>query len=79
MHEHSENLRLAAEVAFFKSLEQLQNILTQERQTRESEFPQGSNSLSPIFPDSQAMEDAAADLDAYFGDVNLPENGDMGC
>jgi hypothetical protein len=79
MHEHPENLRFAAEVAFLKSLEQLQNILAQERQTGESELPVGRDRLSPFFPDSQAMEDAAADLDAYFGDVNLPENEDLGC
>jgi len=69
MHEHPENLRLAAEVAFFESLDQLQNILAQEGQTEESDCLLSDDRLSPIFPDSKAMEDAAADLDAFFGDV----------
>ncbi|MFB8791536.1 MAG: hypothetical protein U7123_22530 [Potamolinea sp.] len=69
MHEHPENLRLAAEVAFFESLDQLQNILAQEGQTEESEYLGSEDYLAQIFPDSKAMDDAVADLDAFFGDV----------
>lgn len=69
MHEHPENLRLAAEVAFFESLDQLQNILAQEGQIGESECLGSGDYLSDLFADSKAMEDAAADLDAFFGDV----------
>lgn len=77
MHEHSENLRLAAEVAFFESLDQLQNILAQEGQAGESDCLLSDDRLSPIFPDSKAIEDAAADLDAFFGDAKQPEDGEM--
>lgn len=77
MHEHPDKFRLAAEVAFFESLDQLQNILAQESQTEESGGLPCDEHLSPIFPDSKAMEDAAADLDAFFGDVQQPEDGEM--
>jgi len=69
MHEHEQNQRMNANRAFAESLDQLQNILKQEAPSAESE----SLSLSDKFSDSwtvlQAWEDAAADLDQFFGDT----------
>lgn len=61
MHEPQSNLRTTAARAFVESLDQLQTILTQERPTSESE----SQEL-----DLKLLEEAAADLDEFFGDVD---------
>ena len=68
MHEHQHNQRTAAAKAFIESLDQLQNILAQESQTVESEY-QGSEVHSAEHPsDLKLLEDAAADLDNFFGE-----------
>ncbi len=59
MHEHQPNLRIAASRAFRESLDQLQNILEPEHQSAES--------------DSHIWEEAGADLDAFFGDEEVPQ------
>jgi hypothetical protein len=54
MHEHQQDLRIAAARAFMESLEQLQNISAPEHQNTKS--------------DNQIWAEAAADLDAFLGD-----------
>lgn len=68
MPEPQQNQRSAAARAFIESLDQLQNILAQEPQTAESEY-QGSGVHSAEHPsDLKLLEDAAADLDNFFGE-----------
>ena len=62
MHEHQRDRRIAATRAFTESLNQLQNILAQERQTPESESPLVNTNL---------LEEAAADLDAFFSEQDI--------
>ncbi|HEY9601725.1 MAG TPA: hypothetical protein V6C85_08955 [Allocoleopsis sp.] len=62
MHEHQNDRRIAATKAFIESLDQLQNILAQERQTPESESPLANTNL---------LEEAAADLDAFFSEQDI--------
>jgi len=62
MHEHQHDRRIAATRAFIESLDQLQNILAQERQTPESELPLSNPNL---------LEEAAADLDAFFSEQDI--------
>lgn len=62
MQEHQHDRRTAATRAFIESLDQLQNILAQERQTPESESPLSNTNL---------LEEAAADLDAFFSEQDL--------
>jgi hypothetical protein len=69
MHEHQHNKRIAASRAFVESLDQLQNILAQERQTPESE--------SQLL-DANLLEEAAADLDAFFGEQELQAEEGLG-
>ncbi len=73
MHEHQDNRRIDAARAFMESLDQLQNILAQERQAAESESHSSGNSSSSSWADSKLLEDAAADLDAFFGDAQSLE------
>lgn len=49
-----------------ESLDQLQNILTQERQTDESESPEN-------WTDLEVLEEVAADLNEFFGEQEPPE------
>ena len=74
-HEHQENQRIAAKRAFTESLDQLQHILLQKAQPLESESLPHPNSNNSI--DSNAWEDAAADLDQFFGDAQ-PEDAGLG-
>ncbi len=71
MHEPQQNQRIAANRAFTESLDQLQHILLQKAQPLESESLLHPNSHNSI--DSKAWEDAAADLDQFFGDAQ-PED-----
>jgi hypothetical protein len=68
-HEHQENQRIAAKRAFTESLDQLQHILLQKGSTHLNLkacliLGNSNNSI-----DSKAWEDAAADLDQFFGDA----------
>jgi hypothetical protein len=68
MHEHQQNQRMAAKRAFTESLNQLQDILLQENQPAEIEAPQAKDNANHWI-DAEAWEEAAADLDQFFGDV----------
>ena len=75
MHEPQQNRRIAAAKTFMESLEQLHNILAQEPPVAESEFsPEGKRSSSN-WMDLRLLEEAAADLDEFFGDTQPPEEG----
>lgn len=69
MHEHEQNRRIDAARAFAESLDQLQKILTQEAQAAEAESLTQSAKSSDSRKILQAWEDAAADLDQFFGDT----------
>jgi hypothetical protein len=73
MHEPQQNLRNAASRAFMESLDQLNNILAQESQTAESESQPGSDSGLSRWTHLKALEEAAADIDKFFGDAQPPE------
>lgn len=68
MHEHQQNQRMAAKRAFTESLNQLQDILLQDSELAEIEAPQAKDQTN-YWIDAQAWEEAAADLDQFFGDV----------
>ncbi|MGC1395335.1 MAG: hypothetical protein WA828_13720 [Coleofasciculaceae cyanobacterium] len=71
MHEHQQNQRIAAKRAFTESLNQLQDILLEE-QLAQVEAPPANSTNQGI--DAQAWEEAAADLDQFFGDVPSDED-----
>jgi hypothetical protein len=73
MHDPQQNERLAAARAFMESLDQLQNILAHESQTSESESHWQSEHASSDWDDPMLLEDAAADLDEFFGDAQSQE------
>ena len=75
MDEHQQDRRRAAARAFTESLNQLQNILTQEAETSESKLQPESLGSSNNWSESKAWEDAAADLDLFFGDDQSLEDG----
>ena len=78
MHEHRpQNLRNAAARAFRESLEQLQNILPPEPQTAESDFQSEGELSSHNQTNTQIWEEAAADLDAFFGDPEPSPTGPL--
>ncbi len=77
MHEHQPNQRNAAARAFTESLDQLQNILAQEAQLAESKSLSESSRCSNNWFDLNAWEDAAADLDQFFGDDQPLEDGEL--
>ncbi|MBW4647520.1 MAG: hypothetical protein KME06_02295 [Kastovskya adunca ATA6-11-RM4] len=65
---HQPNNRSAANRAFSESLEQLQNMLElSDKQPNSNRIK--SDRHSQTWLDAQALEDAAADLDQYFGDA----------
>ncbi len=68
MHEHQHNQRTAAARAFMESLDQLQNILAQEPQTIESEYQGSGVHSGSHLSELKLLEDAAADLDKFFGE-----------
>lgn len=74
MHEPQQNQRIAADRAFRESLNQLQDILLQENQAAEIEVPQAKDRANHWI-DAQAWEEAAADLDQFFGDVQPLDEG----
>lgn len=68
MPEFQQNQRDQAARAFRESLQQLNDILHQEAQLAKPEaHPDTNDSSYPI--DAHAWEDAAADLDQFFGDA----------
>lgn len=73
MHEHQQNQRMAAKRAFTESLNQLQDILLQD-ELAEIEAPQAKDQTN-YWIDAQAWEEAAADLDQFFGDVPSSDEG----
>ena len=68
MHKHQHNQRTAAARAFMESLDQLQNILAQEPQTVESEYHSSGVHPGSYQSDLKLLEEAAADLDEFFGE-----------
>ena len=76
MHEHQRNRRLDAARAFTESLEQLQTILTAEQTASKSEFSSDCIHSSKNQPESQVLEEVAADLDEFFGDTQQPPQGE---
>lgn len=77
MHEHPQNLRTSAARAFMESLDQLQNILAQESQTTEPEFQLDDSHSSTSETDLTVWEEAAADIEQFFGETQLPEEGGL--
>lgn len=73
MHERQQNQRIAAKRAFRESLNQLQDILLEE-QLAQIEAPQAKDAANQGI-DAQAWEEAAADLDQFFGDVPPLDEG----
>jgi len=78
MHEHQKTRRIAAARSFMESLDQLHNILAQESQSAEFESQPEESCESSSWNYPQALEEAAADLDEYFGDAQPPEEGVLG-
>ncbi|MGB5962378.1 MAG: hypothetical protein WBG73_17045 [Coleofasciculaceae cyanobacterium] len=72
MHEHQQNQRIAAKRAFTESLNQLQDILLEE-QLAEAEAPPTKDPANHGI-DAEAWEEAAADIDQFFGDVPSDED-----
>lgn len=73
MPEPQQNQRNQADRAFTESLKQLNDILLQDAQIGKPEAHQDTSSSYRI--DAHAWEDAAADLDQFFGDVQPREDG----
>jgi hypothetical protein len=95
MHEHQQNQRITAARAFMESLDQLQDMLVQERQMAKSESQPSGDRVSQVEPSSSALvrntdscsengtdlkilEEAAADLDEFFGDSQSLEEWELG-
>jgi hypothetical protein len=78
MHKHQPNQRIAAARAFMDSLDQLQDILAQEHQIAESESPSSGNCSSNSSTGAEVLEEAAADLETFFGDTQSLEEGMLG-
>ncbi len=78
MDEHQQNFRITAAKAFIESLDQLQTIGATEHQPTESECqPQGcASSTNPT--NAKMWDEAAADLDAFFGDTLPSQPGILG-
>lgn len=74
MHEPQQNQRMAADRAFTESLDQLQDILLRDNQAAEVEASQAKDNTNHWI-DAQAWEEAAADLDQFFGDVESSDEG----
>ncbi|HEY9638520.1 MAG TPA: hypothetical protein V6D14_34370 [Coleofasciculaceae cyanobacterium] len=72
-YEYQQNRRIDASRAFMESLDQLQNILAQERQTAESESQSPENTSSNSWSNLKLLEEAAADLDEFFGEQEALE------
>lgn len=73
MPKPEQNSRITAARAFMESLDQLQNILVVEDQDVGSQTLSSSNDSSSSWTDLNALEDAVADLDAFFGNEKSPE------
>ncbi len=78
MHEHPQNLRISAARAFMDSLDQLENILAQESQTTELEFQLDDSHSSTSETGLTVWEEAAADIEQFFGETQQPEDGGLG-
>jgi hypothetical protein len=77
MNEHQHNRRFTAAKAFRESLDQLQTILASENPTAETQLHPENAPCSPSPTSSEMLEEAAADLDAFFGEDNLSEIEDL--
>lgn len=77
MHEHPQNLRISAARAFMESLDQLQNILEQESQTTEPEFQLDDSDLLTSDTDLTVWEEAAADIEQFFGETQRSGEGGL--
>lgn len=75
MDEHPQDLRNSAARAFMQSLGQLQNILAQESQTPEPEFQLDDSHSSTSEIDLTVWEEAAADIEQFFGETQPSEEG----
>jgi hypothetical protein len=73
MSEHQQNQRIDAARAFTESLKQLNDILPQDAQLAKPEAHQDKTGSSYKI-DARAWEEAAADLDQFFGDVEPRED-----
>lgn len=71
MHDPQLNQRIAAARAFKESLDQLEDILAQERPKAKSNSSAPPDTSAQHSIDLKMLEEAAADLDAFFGE-DLP-------
>ena len=71
---HQQNRRIDATRAFRESLEQLQNILPPEPQPAKSDLPAQCDCSLESQADTKIWEEVGADLDAFFGDLDLLQN-----
>ena len=78
MDDPQKNLRLAAAKAFMESLEELENILAQDRPSSKSPSPKPTDRLPEAPIDLSLLEEAAADLALFFGEEELWEEGEGG-
>ncbi|MCP2730289.1 hypothetical protein [Limnofasciculus baicalensis] len=76
MDDPQKNLRIAAAKAFMDSLEELENILAQDRPSSKSPSPKPTDSASEASIDLFLLEEVAADLAQFFGDEELLEDGE---
>jgi hypothetical protein len=77
MDKPQKNLRLAAAKAFMESLEELENILAQDRPTSgKSPSNTSTDSPSESLIDLSLLEEVAADLDLFFGEEELLKDGE---
>ncbi len=76
MDDPQKNLRIAAAKAFMDSLEELENILAQDRPSSKSPSSKPIDSASEASVDLFLLEEVAADLALFFGDEELLEDGE---
>jgi hypothetical protein len=74
MDDPQKNLRVAAAKAFMDSLEELENILAQDRPSSKSPSGKPTDSASEASVDLLLLEEVAADLAQFFGDEELLED-----
>lgn len=74
MDDPQKNLRIAAAKAFMDSLEELENILAQDRPSSKSPSGKPIDSASEASVDLLLLEEVAADLAQFFGDEELLED-----
>jgi hypothetical protein len=77
MDEHQHNPRVTAAKAFIESLDQLQTILASESPKADTQLDPENAPYSPSQTNPEILEEAAADLDAFFGEDDLSEVEDL--